>query len=72
MPWKERDAMELRTEFCLRALGKDVPFKALCDEYGISRKTGYKWLDRFERACGADLSRHSQRRRRKLFEGGLA
>jgi transposase len=40
--------MELRTEFALLALKKDRPFRTLCKSYGISPKTGYKWLERYE------------------------
>jgi transposase InsO family protein len=40
--------MEERIEFGLRALGA-VNFRALCQEYGISTKTGYKWKERFLR-----------------------
>ena len=47
MPWKETDVMNLRTEFALKSLARTVIFKDLCDEYGISRKTGYKWKKRF-------------------------
>jgi transposase InsO family protein len=47
MPWKESNVMNLRTEFVLRALHNEVPFNALCQEYGISPKTGYKWKERF-------------------------
>jgi putative transposase len=47
MPWKETDVMSLRTEFALRALECRLPFVALCQEYGISPKTGYKWKERF-------------------------
>lgn len=61
MPWKERDAMELRTEFCLRALEKDVPFKALCEAYGISRKTGYKWVNRFTAEGRGGMTDRSRR-----------
>jgi len=61
MPWKECDAMELRTEFCLRALEKDEPFKSLCQEYGISRKTGYKWLGRFKADGRRGLADQSRR-----------
>jgi len=46
MPWKETDAMKQRTEFVLRAFKTDN-FRALCREYGISPKTGYKWRERF-------------------------
>jgi len=61
MPWKECDAMELRTEFCLRALQEDESFKALCEAYGVSRKTGYKWLGRFEQDGRSGMSDRSRR-----------
>jgi len=38
--------MNQRTEFVLRALKTDN-FRALCQEYEISTKTGYKWRERF-------------------------
>jgi len=46
MPWKETQVMDQRVEFAMRAVGC-VNFGALCREYGISRKTGYKWRERF-------------------------
>lgn len=46
MPWKEVCLMNQRMEFVLRALKTDN-FRALCQEYGISPKTGYKWRERF-------------------------
>ncbi len=39
--------MKLRKDFVLKALSKEGPMTELCREYGISRKTGYKWLERF-------------------------
>ncbi len=47
MPWATENLMNKRTEFALRALQKEH-FVGLCREYKISRKTGYKWLDRFK------------------------
>src|SRR5258708_4174752 len=44
MPWKRSEPMEQRTEFALKAL-KSENFRALCQEYGISTKTGYKWRE---------------------------
>jgi putative transposase len=38
----------MREEFVLRALGKTESFSALCREYSISRKTGYKWVVRYK------------------------
>ncbi len=47
MPWTEAAVMDQRTEFVLRALKGTEKFGDLCGEYGISRKTGYKWKERF-------------------------
>jgi len=49
MPWEETDIVTLREEFVLKALGKQLPFTRLCEEHGISRKTGYKWMERFRK-----------------------
>ncbi len=46
MPWKTIDVMNQRTEFALRAVQSDN-FRALCREYGISARVGYKWRQRF-------------------------
>ena len=47
MPWKEQNVVNLRTEFVFRLLGEGISMSDLCREYGISRKTGYKWKERF-------------------------
>jgi len=47
MPWTEIDVMDQRTEFVLRAVRNVESFGELCREFGISRKTGYKWKERF-------------------------
>jgi putative transposase len=70
MPWKEKDVMNLRSEFVLRAL-KEENFRALCREYGISPKTEYKWLDRFKEdglSGRSDASRRPHRPGRQLGE----
>lgn len=46
MPWNERDRMSLRREFVEWAQRPDANVSALCRAFGISRKTGYKWLRR--------------------------
>jgi transposase len=46
MPFKECSAVSLREEFCRLALAPGANRSALCRRYGISRKTGYKWLHR--------------------------
>jgi transposase InsO family protein len=46
MPWKETQKMNQRIEFAMKAIGAEN-FGRLCAQYGISRKTGYKWRERF-------------------------
>ncbi len=47
MGWKETNKLDQRVEFVNRVLTEKVSFTELCKEYGISRKTGYKWKQRF-------------------------
>jgi len=64
--------MNLRTEFVLRALQEELPFSTLCQEYGISPKTGYKWKERFvqQGLCGLhDRSRRPRNSPNELSEG---
>lgn len=48
MTWKDDTKVQKRREFVLRAKEPGANISALCREYNISRKTGYKWLHRFE------------------------
>jgi transposase InsO family protein len=61
MPWKLINAMDARTEFVLRAMRQDSDFCALCREFGISRKTGYKWKERFLREGLPGVAERSRR-----------
>jgi len=54
--------MEQRIEFGLKAM-RTLNFRALCQEYGISTKTGYKWKERFLRE-GIEGMREQSRRPR--------
>lgn len=47
MPWKVWDTMSLRREFVMLARRPDSNIRALCRRFGISPKTGYKWIKRF-------------------------
>ena len=47
MPWKGTSIMDQRQEFVMKSLKAEKPFRKLCEEYGISEKTGYKWKNRF-------------------------
>ncbi len=46
MPWKVTNIMNQKIDFARRAQNTDN-FSKLCEEYSISRKTGYKWQKRF-------------------------
>ena len=45
MPWEYKTVRAQREEFVLAAQ-RGGNFSALCREFGISRKTGYKWMRR--------------------------
>ena len=47
MPWKETCRMDEKLVFVADCLRGELPMAALCEDYGISRKTGYKWLGRY-------------------------
>ena len=40
--------MEERVRFILACRDSEESFAAVCESFGISRKTGYKWLDRYD------------------------
>lgn len=47
MPWEEKTVKSTRQEFITKALTDEVSFSQLCREYSITRRTGYKWLNRY-------------------------
>lgn len=47
MPWRESCAMDERVRFVGDWLAGEVSRTELCELYGISRKTGYKWAERY-------------------------
>jgi len=51
--------MDERTQFIARVLADEEEMTALCREYGISRKTGYKWLGRYRSEGVAGLQDRS-------------
>lgn len=50
MTWKAGDVSEQRLRFAIRASSGREEMKALCQEFEISRPTGYLWLKRY-REC---------------------
>lgn len=47
MPWKECTCMSQRLEFVELAGAEGANVALLCRRFGVSRKTGYKWIRRF-------------------------
>lgn len=47
MPWKETSAVEERTRFVLDLKTGLYTMTELCEQYGVSRPTGYKWTRRY-------------------------
>lgn len=47
MPWQEVNTVDLRKEFVLLVLSGSASMSELCRRFSISRKTGYKWLNRY-------------------------
>jgi transposase InsO family protein len=53
--------MSQKIEFVERAMKPGARMSALCREYGVSRETGYKWLNRFKREGPEGLEERSRR-----------
>jgi putative transposase len=47
MGWMETCAVDERMRFVMAAADRDEAFAAVCRQFGVSRKTGYKWLERY-------------------------
>jgi transposase InsO family protein len=62
MPWLETDVRQQRMEFVIAANRRDANRAELCRAFGISRKTGYKWLRR-ERVAGSVVALADRSRR---------
>ena len=60
MPWKATCHMDERMQFIARVLAGEDEMTALCREYGVSRKTGYKWLGRYITEGAAGLAERSR------------
>jgi len=55
--------MDQRTQFIADYLRQTFSISELCAHYSISRKTGYKWIDRYLTLGPAGLDEHSRRPR---------
>ena len=61
MPWRKRSPMDERVQFISDCQRQLWTMTELCDRYGVSRKTGYKWVARYKTDGAAGLARRSPR-----------
>lgn len=48
MPWKKVLPMEEKIAFIIKVKERVLSFAAICREFGVSRRTGYKWWGRYQ------------------------
>lgn len=60
MPWTETCALDERTRFVVEYDLDELAMAELCRKYGISRKTGYKWVARADEDGLTSLSDRSR------------
>jgi len=61
MPWHETSPMDQRMQFVTDYRSGLFTMMELAAQYGVSRKTGYKWLERYEAAGPVGLAERSRR-----------
>ncbi len=61
MPWQSSTPMDQRLQFVADYQRDSFSMSELCERYGVSRKTGYKWLAYYEVEGPAGLADHSRR-----------
>lgn len=53
MPWNIKSSNQMKMDFINKVMQKEKTMSEACRQFEISRKTGYKWLKRYEKE-GAD------------------
>ena len=61
MPWQEVATVTLREQFVAAVRSGEVSMAAVCRQFQISRKTGYKWLARYHAEGTGGLQNRSRR-----------
>ena len=61
MPWSETTPMDQKTQFIADYLRQSLSMSELCDLYGISRKTGYKLVERYLKHGPSGLEERSRK-----------
>ena len=55
MPWQEVCPMDARMRFVAAVMAEEDSMSALCEQWGVSRRIGYKWLARYQSEGPAGL-----------------
>ena len=62
MPWKQTNAMEERIRFVVRAEEQSISLTELCQQFGVHRTTGWRWLQRLQQMGRIEeLGEHSRK-----------
>ena len=61
MPWKESRILDQRLQFLSSYQKEEMSVADLCRQYGISRPTGYRWINRYEETGPEGLVDRSRR-----------
>jgi transposase InsO family protein len=72
VPWSQATVNEQREEFVRLATLESANVSELCRGFGISRKTGYKWLERWRATGPSGLADQSCRPQRSPLRTELA
>jgi transposase len=61
MPWKESRILDQRLQFLSSYQKEEISVADLCREYGISRPTAYRWINRYNETGPEGLVDRSRR-----------
>ncbi len=61
MPWSNSSPMDHKTQFIADFLPHTLSITELCSHYGISRKTAYKWINRYQQDSISGLEDRSRK-----------
>lgn len=61
MPWSNLSPMDHKTQFIADFLRQSLSITELCLHYGISRKTAYKWINRYHQDSFSGLEDRSRK-----------
>lgn len=68
MPWKVTNMQEERFRFVMEVQKNERSFQSICQEFGISRPTGYKWWKRYSDDREPEVLRDRSRAPLRVFK----